>query len=121
MTRIRIALILVALAAPARADTVTVPGSIVLNPLDVAIVTTGATAVTAINPGHRARGGWIYNPSSATTALCINEVGAATGTVSSGSITCVAPGQSYTLAALANSVSVIASDSAHAFSGYGMQ
>lgn len=88
--------------------------------LDVKTVTTGGTAVTAIAAGNRANGGWIQNPSTATTALCINELGTATGTTSSGDTTCIAPGQSYNLIPSPKAVSVIASDSAHAFSGYGM-
>jgi hypothetical protein len=92
-----------------------------LVPLDIATVTTGGTAVVALNAGHRTAGGWLYNPSVATVNLCIAEVGTATGTSSAGNTTCVVPGQKYDLTANAGAVSVISSDSAHAFSGYGKQ
>jgi hypothetical protein len=96
-------------------------GAVTQNPLDVASVTTGGTAVTAISAGHRAKGGWIQNPSTATVALCINELAVASGTTSAGSLTCVPPGYSYNIAPTAAAVSVISSDSTHAFSGYGFQ
>jgi len=108
------------LSRPAMADSVyTVSGPLTLVPLDVAIVTTGGTAVVALNAGHRNKGGWLHNPGSAVVTLCINEIGAASGTSSSASLTCIAPGQNYLLAASPNAVSVVTSDSAHAFSGYG--
>ena len=108
------------IAAPAEADSVyTVPGPLTLVPLDVAIVTTGGTAVTALAAGHRNKGGWLHNPGSATINLCINEIGAASGTTSAGSLTCIVPGQTYTLSASPNAVSVVSSDSAHPFSGLG--
>jgi hypothetical protein len=121
MIRILVALALLALAAPAGAATVTVPGSVALVPLDVAIVATGGTAVTALNAGHRSAGGWIYNPVGATQNLCISEVGTASGTVSAASLTCIQPGQMYGLTPSNGSVSVVASDSGHAFSGLGYQ
>ena len=86
--------------------------------LDVSTVTTGGTAVTAINAGHRASGGWIQNPPTAATNLCINERGTAT-TTAGGDVTCIAPGQTYMLSGNAGPVSVVSSDSAHAFSGMG--
>lgn len=99
----------------------TVSGPITLVPLDVATVTTGGTAVTALAAAHRNKGGWLFNPSTATINLCINEIGAASGTTSAGNTTCIAPGQTYVLAASPNAVSVVSSDSAHPFSGYGFQ
>jgi hypothetical protein len=89
--------------------------------LDVKTVTTGGVAVTAIASGHRTEGGWIQNPPSATVNLCINTIGAASGTTSSGDTTCVVPGQTYVVSAGPGAVSVISSDSAHPFSGYGYQ
>jgi hypothetical protein len=86
--------------------------------LDVSTVTTGGVAVTAINAGHRTKGGWLNNPSTATINLCINEKGTAT-TTAGGDITCIVPGQTYVLAANGFAVSVVTSDSAHKFSGYG--
>ena len=96
-----------------------VSGVVTLTPLDVATVTTGGSAVVALTAGHRVKGGWIQNPSSASVNLCINEIGTASGTTSSGSTICITPGQTYNLAGSGNAVSVVASDSAHAFAGYG--
>ena len=93
--------------------------TVTLVTLDAKSVTTGGTAVTAINAGNRTAGGWLQNPSTATISLCINELGAATGTTSNGDTYCIAPGQVTRLAASANAVSVIASDASHAFAGYG--
>ena len=104
----------------ATADSVyTVPGPLVLVPLDVATVTTGGTAVVALAAGHRNKGGWLHNPGSATVNLCINEISVASGTSSAGSLTCIVPGQTYTLTASPNAVSVVSSDNAHPFSGLG--
>jgi hypothetical protein len=89
-------------------------------PLDASIVTTGGTPVTALVAGNRTSGGWIANPSTATTVLCINEQGAATITAQ-GATFCIVPGQSYSLAPSKNAVSVVSSDSAHPFSGIGFQ
>lgn len=97
------------------------PGALTLYGLDISVVTTGGTAVTAFNAGHRTAGGWILNPIGASIYLCINEIGTASGTSSSGNTTCIAPGQTYTLAPTANAVSVIASDNSHVFSGMGWQ
>lgn len=122
MFRVLVCLALLALGSAARADTVVHPGLFTLIPLDVATVTTGGTAVTALIAGHRTAGGWIYNPSTATINLCINEVGGtASGTTSSGNLTCILPGQTYMLAPSNAIVSVISSDSSHAFSGLGWQ
>ncbi len=97
------------------------PAVLTLVPLDVASVTTGGAAVTALSAGHRTAGGWICNPATATVNLGVNEVGQASGTTSAGSTTFIAPGQTYTLSPSANAVSVISSDNNHAFSGYGFQ
>jgi hypothetical protein len=103
----------------AQAESVfTVSGPLTLVPLDVALVTTGGTAVTALAAGHRNKGGWLYNPAGAAS-LCINEIAAASGTASAGSLTCIAAGQIYRLSPSPNAVSVVSSDSNHAFSGYG--
>lgn len=91
----------------------------VLIPLDVATVTTGGTAVTALLAGHKTNGGWLQNPIGATTNLGINELGIATGTTSNGNTTFIVPGATYQLAPSGDAVSVISSDSAHPFSGYG--
>jgi len=96
------------------------PGARTLVPLDIATVTTGGTAVAALNAGHRTAGGFLQNPPGATINLCINEISTASGTTSAGSTTCILPGQSYALAPAAGAVSVITSDSAHPFAGFGM-
>jgi hypothetical protein len=94
--------------------------SITVTPLDVASVTTGGTAVTALAAGKRTKGGFLLNPSGATVALCINEAGAtASGTASAGSLVCIQPGNSFNLAPSALAVSVVTSDSAHSFAGEG--
>jgi hypothetical protein len=96
-------------------------GTYTIVPLDANTVTTGGTAVVALSGGHRTRGGWLQNPAGAAQSLCINEAGTASGTVSNGNTTCIAPGQNYSLAPSGNAVSVISSDSAHGFSGYGYE
>lgn len=101
--------------------TSTSPASRTIVPLDISTVTTGGTAVTALNAGHRTAGGWLLNPIGATINLCINEQGTASGTTSAGALTCILPGQSYNLQPSGNAVSVITSDSSHPFSGMGLQ
>ena len=96
------------------------PSARTIVPLDIATVTTGGTAVTTLNAGHRTAGGFLYNPIGATINLCINEVATASGTTSAGSLTCIQPGQAYVLAPTSGAVSVITSDSSHPFSGYGL-
>lgn len=96
------------------------PSSRTIVPLDISTVTTGGTPVTALNAGHRTAGGFLFNPIGATINLCINEQGTASGTTSAGALTCIVPGQAYTLAPTGAAVSVITSDSSHPFSGYGL-
>lgn len=98
----------------------TTPGQRTLVTLDIKTVTTGGTAVTAISAGHRTAGGLLCNPIGATINLGVNEIGAASGTTSSGDTTFVVPGQCYTVSPAATAVSVITSDSTHPFSGYGL-
>lgn len=93
--------------------------SLTLVPLDVATVTTGGTAVTALTAGHRNRGGWLANPDGATISLCINEQTTAAGTTSAGALMCILPGRSFNLVPSPLAVSVISSDSAHPFAGEG--
>lgn len=109
-------------AAPiqAPAQQSTVAGTRTYVPLDISTVTTGGTAVTALTAGHHTAGGFLTNPKGATVDLCINEIATASGTTSAGSLTCIPPGTPYTLSPAAGSVSVITSDSAHPFSGYGL-
>ena len=96
-------------------------GSYTIVPLDIATVTTGGVAVTALASGHRTAGGWLMNPAGGAVNLCINEVAVASGTTSAGSLTCIEPGRTYALAASPNAVSVVSSDSSHSFSGQGWQ
>jgi hypothetical protein len=121
MNRILLALAMFAPAFPVLAATTVVVGPQVINPLDISTVTTGGTAVTAINAGHRSAGGWIQNPPTATVNLCINEAGVASGTTTAGSLVCIIPGQTYVLTPNSGSVSVVSSDSAHPFGGLGLQ
>lgn len=96
------------------------PSQRTLVTLDIKTVTTGGAAVAAISAGHRTAGGFLQNPKGATIDLCINEIGTATGTTSSGDTTCIPPGGSYKVAPASTAVSVITSDSSHPFSGYGL-
>lgn len=111
----------VAIQTDAHGNLRTNRGSITLVALDVATITTGGTAVTALTAGHRTAGGWLQNPPSATINLCINEISTASGTTTAGSTACIVPGQSYTLAPSTAAVSVISSDSSHPFGGQGWQ
>ena len=105
----------VAMAGGAQAQ----PVPVNLAPLDTNTVTTGGTAVTAVNHYNRLKGGWLNNPSTATTSLCIDEQdNEAATTTPGGNVTCVVPGQTYLLAPSGNSVSVVSSDSNHVFSGW---
>ena len=97
------------------------PYKATLVPLDISTVTTGGTAVTALNAGHRTAGGFLLNPIGATINLCINEQATASGTTSSGALTCITPGQTYFLTPSTLAVSVITSDSSHPFAGPGLQ
>jgi hypothetical protein len=100
----------------------TSPGTRTLVTLDVKLVTTGGTAVTAIAAGHRTAGGFIQNPGAPNAVnLCINEIGTATGTTTNGDTICIPPGASYTVSPTAGAVSVVSSDANHAFGGMGIQ
>jgi hypothetical protein len=94
-----------------------------VTPVTLAIktVTTGGVAVTSIAAGARTEGCFLQNPPSATVNLCINEIGTAAGTTSSGDTVCIVPGATYVVSAGPGAVSVISSDSAHPFAGYGYQ
>ena len=96
-------------------------GETTLVALDVSTVTTGGTAVTALSAGHATAGGFIFNPIGASVALVINQITTASGTVTSGSNIAIQPGQSYSILPSSGAVSVISSDSSHAFGGYGQQ
>lgn len=86
--------------------------------LRAAIVITGGTYVQAFQSGDIPFGGWIYNPSTATNALCISTVGNASVT-NDIVTTCIPPGWSLPIVAQTNGVTVNSSDSSHAFSGTG--
>ena len=106
-------LILGSMLLPARADTNFMQ-------LDNSTVTTGGTAVVALVAGKRTGGGFLFNPTTATAPLCINETGTAT-TAGQGATTCIGVGVTYRLSPSVLPVSVNATDSAHIFSGYGIQ
>ena len=114
-------LLLTAPMAMAQSTVRTLNGPVNMVPLDIATVTTGATAVTALNAGHRTAGGWLFNPSGATVDLCINEMAVASGTTSAGSLICIAKGTRWDLTPSPAPVSVITSDSSHPFAGMGWQ
>jgi hypothetical protein len=98
------------------------PGGRTIVTLAVKTVTTGGTAVTAVTAGNRTAGGFIQNPGAPNAVnLCVNEIGTATGITTAGDTICISPGQSYALTPSAGAVSVISSDSSHAFGGYGLQ
>jgi hypothetical protein len=99
----------------------TSPAARTIVTLDVKTVTTGNAAVTAIAAGNRTAGGFLQNPPTATINLCVNEIGVASGSTSSGDTTCIVPGQGYVLTPAAGAVSVVSSDAAHPFSGYGLR
>jgi hypothetical protein len=114
-----VALLMTPVFAAAQSAVMTVPGILTLVPLDIATVTTGGTAVTALNAGHRTAGGWLMNPAGAAAPLCINEQAVASGTTSAGSLICIVAGASFNLAPSRQPVSVVSSDSAHPFAGEG--
>lgn len=121
MTRYSLAALALLASGPcAYAATETMPAPLTIVPLDVATVTTGGTAVTALAASEHARGGFIMNPVGAAQSLCINENGAAT-TTAGGSIVCIAAGVIYQLSPSNGPVSVVSSDSSHPFSGYGLR
>jgi len=91
-----------------------------LLPLDVAVVTTANTAVTALAAGHCTAGGYIVN-GSATTIMTVNQIGAASGAVSSGSNIAIQPLGDIVLLPSANAVSVVSTLAGHVFGGYGQQ
>lgn len=97
----------------------TTPGQRTPVTLDVKTVTTGGTAVTAINSGNRTAGGFLCNPQGATVNMGINDIGTASGTTSSGDTSFITPGNCYNVAPAAGAVSVITADSNHPFSGEG--
>jgi hypothetical protein len=81
----------------------TKPGTLTIVPLDVAVVTTGGTAVTALTMGHATAGGFLVTSNAA--GICVNQQGAA-GTSTAGGTVCVAQNQMYTLVPNGNAVSV---------------
>lgn len=118
MTRVFLACVaLLALTAPSRAATVTVPGSLLVVPLDVATVTTGGTAVTALTSGHASAGGFLVSSNAA--GICVNQQGVA-GTATTSGTVCVVQNQVYKLVPSNNPVSVNSTGSAVAFGGEGL-
>ena len=115
MRRILSAILALALATPALADTVTVPGSVNIITLDVKAVAVGSTAVTALNAGNARRGGFVVTSNAA--GLCVNLVGVA-GVASSGDTVCVAQNVIFTIPPTYGPVSVNSTATA-AIAGYG--
>ncbi len=116
--KLRIIAALLAIATPSFAATVTVPGSLQIVPLDIATVTTGGTAVTALNAGNAAAGGWLVTSNAA--GICVNINGVA-GTATTGDTTCVAQNQAYYIPPTFHPVSVNSSASSVNFGGNGFK
>lgn len=101
------------------------PAALTPHNLDGDFITTGGTAVVALTLGHARYGGYIHNPLTATTNLCVSVTGTALSTEAAdtnGATTCIAPGQTFTIApegASSPVVSVNTTDSAHQYSGVG--
>jgi hypothetical protein len=118
MRRILAAALALAFVTPALAATVTVPGSLQIVPLDISAVTTGGVAVTALNAGNAAAGGWVVTSNAA--GICVNVNGAA-GTATAGDTTCVAANQAYYIPPTSHPVSVNSSASSVNFGGNGFK
>lgn len=97
-----------------------IPGGTTIT-LDIKTVTTGAIAVNALSVGHCKYGCHIENPANASTNLCVNDIGMAAGTNTSGDNECAVPGQQVTVNPTGSAISVVSSDSAHPFGGKGSQ
>jgi len=99
------------------------PGTYTEVPLDVSTTTSANTAVTALIATHRSAGGWIENPPTATTVICVNTITTAAFSSGScvGSNNAVSPGQVFNIPSNSNAVSVVSSDASHAYSGEGLQ
>ena len=82
----------------------TTPGPLAPYDLDVATVTTGGTAVTALAAGNAAKGGFIK---AVSAILCIRDSTGTAGTVDGvAGTTCIAVGQTYTLPPQVGAISV---------------
>ncbi len=95
-------------------------GPFTIIPLDVATVTTGQTAITALVATHASGGGFIIT--SNTAGICVDQTttaGYATGSPST--TTCVAANQPYYLVPSGGAVSVNSTASSVALAGWGLQ
>ena len=115
MRRILPAALLLALATPALASTVVVPGSVNIITLDVKAIAVGSTAVTALAAGNARAGGFVVTSNAA--GLCVNLLGTA-GVASSGDTVCVAQNVIFVIPPTAGPVSVNSTATA-AIAGYG--
>lgn len=98
----------------------TKPGPYTIVPLDVATVTTGSTAVTALTAGHATAGGFIMTANAA--GICVDQhttAGTATGTPST--TTCVPQNLVFSLVPSVSAVSVNSTASSVALGGEGLQ
>jgi hypothetical protein len=96
----------------------TKPGSRAIIPLDVSVVTTGGTAVTALTAGHAAAGGFIVTNNPA--GMCVDQsttAGTVNGTPST--TVCVLQFESFPLTPNGGAVSVNSTGSGVAISGQG--
>lgn len=86
-----------------------------IQPLRIALITTGGTAVNALNAGDAVCGGFIVAPAQ---TICVNQNGAA-GTATNGDTACVIANQPYYLSPSAKAVSVNGLVSSTVLGGYG--
>ncbi len=79
-------------------------------------ITTGGTSQTLFAAGTIANGAWITNPVGAVESLFVCPTGAAAGVVASGATFELVAGQTMTLGAASNAITVNAATTGHAFS-----
>jgi len=102
---------LVAMSAPITA------APVIPRDLDVATVTTGGTAVTALAAGNAAKGGFIK---AVSAILCIRDSTGTAGTVDGvAGTTCIAVGQTYMLPPQVGAISVNSSTAGAIIGGRG--
>lgn len=92
-----------------------------LVPLDIATVSTGGTAVTALNAGHATAGGSLMTANSA--GICVDQIAANAGTVTGtpSSTQCVGQNVLFNLVPSNRAVSVNSTGSNVLFAGQGLQ
>ena len=95
------------------------PGSMNVVALDIDSVTTGTTAVVALNAGHAVHGGFLITSNSA--GICVDSSGdAGAGTATAGNTICVNPNVPYYIPPTTNAISVNSTASSVTFAGNGL-